>query len=61
MDKPWKQFERRAAKLIKGERMPANSGGKVDVRSVMRYLRRHRPDLVDDFESMATQAEYEPK
>lgn len=31
MDKPFKQFERVAAKLIEGERYPANQGGDVDV------------------------------
>ncbi len=33
MDKPWKQFERDVARLLGGERYPANSGGRVDVES----------------------------
>jgi len=33
MDKPWKQLERDVARLLGGERYPANSGGRVDVES----------------------------
>ena len=32
-DKHWKQFERDAARLLGGQRYPANSGGRVDVES----------------------------
>jgi len=33
VDKPWKQEERNAARLLGGKRYPANSGGRVDVES----------------------------
>ncbi len=32
-DKHWKQFERDVARLLGGERYPANSGGRIDVAS----------------------------
>ena len=32
-DKHWKQFEREVARLLGGERYPANSGGRIDVES----------------------------
>ncbi len=32
-DKHWKQFEREVARLLGGERYPANSGGRIDVAS----------------------------
>jgi len=33
MNRPWKQEERHAARLLGGTRYPANSGGQVDVES----------------------------
>lgn len=35
--------------------------GKVDVAAAKSLLQKHRPDLVDDFEAMVLQAEYEPR
>ncbi len=32
-DKHWKQFERDVARILGGERYPANSGGRIDVAS----------------------------
>jgi len=32
-DKAWKKEERTAAAILSGERLPANSGGRVDVES----------------------------
>lgn len=32
-DRPWKQEERRVARLLGGQRYPANTGGPVDVES----------------------------
>jgi hypothetical protein len=32
-DRPWKQEERQVARLLKGNRYPANSGRRVDVES----------------------------
>lgn len=33
-DRPWKAEERHVARLLGGQRYPANSGGRVDVESV---------------------------
>ena len=32
-DRPWKQEEREAARLLGGKRFPANQGGRIDVHS----------------------------
>ncbi len=34
-DRPWKQEERQVARLLRGQRYPANSGGRVDVESAL--------------------------
>lgn len=34
--------------------------GKIDKERVVKYLEKHRPDLVEDFEALALQAEHEP-
>ena len=58
-DKHWKQFERDVARLLGGERYPANSGGRVDVESddVVAQVKHRKTMSVPELERWATEIE----
>ena len=59
MDKPWKQEERNAARLLGGKRYPANSGGRVDVETddVVAQVKHRKTMSVPELERWATEIE----
>ncbi len=55
----WKQFERDAARLLGGQRYPANSGGRVDVETddVVAQVKHRKTMSVPELERWATEIE----
>ncbi len=58
-DKHWKQFEREAARLLGGQRYPANSGGRVDVETddVVAQVKHRKTMSVPELERWAIEIE----
>ncbi len=56
-DKHWKQFERDAARLLGGQRYPANSGGRVDVETddVVAQVKHRKTMSVPELERWAVE------